>query len=134
MAKASKTATTKKPKPTDAEQVSEYMSQLEHPFKTEIEALRTIITNASSKLQERVKWNAPSYHYNGYDMAAFHPREQKFVHIVFVFHNGTMVESDGLLEGDYKDRRMAKFYSMEDIKAKKAALEKAVNEWVRLHE
>jgi hypothetical protein len=43
-------------------------------------------------------------------------------------------DSDGLLEGDYKDRRMAYFKDMADVKAKKKALEKVVNEWVKLHE
>jgi hypothetical protein len=36
------------------------------------------------------------------------------------------------LEGDWKDRREARFYDMEDVKSKRAALEKVVNDWIKL--
>lgn len=112
--------------------VDELMAALEHPLKVEIEAVRAIILNANHKITERVKWNSPSFHYNKYDLAAIHTRSQDCVHVIFVFHHGDMLVSEGLLEGDYKDRRMAKFYSMEDIINKKSALEKVVNDWVEL--
>jgi hypothetical protein len=68
-------------------------------------------------------------------MAAFHPRAKDCVHVVFVFPPGAMVkEGHGLLEGDYKDRRMAKFYDMADVKEKKKALAHIVNQWVELVE
>ena len=45
--------------------------------------------------------------------------------------NGIIINADtGLLEGDYIDRRMAHFYSMDDIQAKKVALEKVVRRWI----
>lgn len=40
--------------------------------------------------------------------------------------------SSGLLEGDYKDRRMAYFYDMNDINLKKKNLAALVNKWVEL--
>lgn len=114
------------------ETVDEYMTKLKHHLKAEVEALRSIILNANSKIAERVKWNSPSFYYKK-DLAAFNLRAVGFVHIVFVFYNGDMIhESGGLLEGDYKDRRMAKFYSMEDIISKKTLLEKVVNDWLAL--
>ena len=127
-----------KQKQTGTEQVNEYMQQLEHPLKAEVEALRSIILNATSKLAERVKWNSPSFYLASdpkKDLSAFNLREQKHVHMVLVFYNGAMIhESNGLLKGDYKDRRMAYFESMEDIDNKKETLEKVVREWVALHE
>lgn len=48
-------------------------------------------------------------------------------------HGGVQIDIDdgaGLLEGDYKDRRMAYFSDMKDAKAKEAALTKVVNDWV----
>ena len=117
----------------DTEKVNALLKDLEHPLKPEIEAVRAIIMKANKKIAERVKWNAPSFFYKK-DMAAFHTRATKHVHLVFVFHDGAMIhDSDGLLEGDYKDRRMAFFKDMADVKAKKKALEKVVNEWVKLH-
>jgi hypothetical protein len=38
----------------------------------------------------------------------------------------------GLLEGDYKDRRMAYFSGSNDVRAKKAELENVIKELVRL--
>lgn len=110
------------------------MQASEHPFKPEIEELRIIIKNASSKIAERIKWNAPSYFYIK-DMAAFNLHQEKFVQIIFIFYNGTMIHDSGdLLEGKWKDRREARFYSMEDIKNKKTKLEKVVREWIDLIE
>ncbi|MGH6624124.1 MAG: DUF1801 domain-containing protein [Burkholderiaceae bacterium] len=124
MAKASKL--------TGKEAVDAYMHALEHPLKAEIAAVRNIIVNANSKVQERVKWNAPSFYYKD-DIAAFNPRANGFVQLVFVFHRGKMIEDRlGLLEGDYKDRRLARFEDMRDIRAKKAALEQVVNRWIEL--
>ena len=110
------------------------MQASEHPFKPEIEELRIIIKNASSKIAERIKWNAPSYFYIK-DMAAFNLHQEKFIQIIFIFYNGTMINDSGdLLEGKWKDRREARFYSMEDIKNKKTKLEKVVREWIDLIE
>ena len=116
--------------PNNTDTVNAYMAQLEHPYKEEMEAIRSIILKADKKLAERIKWNAPSFYYKK-DMAVFHPRSQQHVHVVFVFYNGTMIDSP-ILEGDYKDRRMAYFKDMKDVKAKKAELTRVVKEWVRL--
>ena len=110
------------------------MQASEHPLKQEIEELRIIIKNASSKIAERIKWNAPSYFYIK-DMAAFNLHQEKFVQIIFIFYNGAMINDSGdLLEGKWKDRREARFYSMDDIKNKKTKLEKVVREWIDLIE
>lgn len=113
------------------EKVNELMDNLEHPLKAEIEGLRVIIKNANSKIAERVKWNAPSYFYIA-DMAAFNLHTTKFAQIIFIFPKGIVNDSTGLFEGEWKDRREARFYTMEDVKSKKAALEKMVNDWVNL--
>jgi hypothetical protein len=114
-----------------ADAVNAYMKQLEHPLKAEVEALRAIILGANRKVAERVKWNSPSFYYQQ-DIAAFHLRPRDYVHIVFVFPQGTMPDGRlGFLEGDYKDRRMAKFRDMAEVQAHKAGLVRLVNHWVR---
>lgn len=119
-----------KQKLTGKEAVDAYMEALEHPFKAEIEAVRQIILAANPKMEERIKWNAPSFYFDK-DFAAFNPRTRDFAQLVMVFHDGAMVQDRmGLLEGDYKDRRLASFHSMEDVLAKKEALEKVVNLWI----
>lgn len=120
------------PKPSGTEAVNDYMRRLEHPLKAEIEAVRSIIMNVNPKVAERVKWNAPSFYYRD-DIAAFHIRATEYVHLVFVFHRGKMIHDGlGLLEGEYKDRRMAKFHDMRDVEAKREALERIINLWVEM--
>jgi hypothetical protein len=56
-------------------------------------------------------------------------------HVHLVFHNGAILSNEhGLLEGNYPDRRMAYFASMEEVESKKAALEEAIREWVKLQD
>jgi hypothetical protein len=114
-------------------QVNDYMEKLTYPFKTEIERLRNIILNANPKLEERVKWNAPSFYYIK-DFAAFNLRAKGYVQIIFIFYDGNMIEDSSLLEGKWKDRREARFYSIDDIEAKKPALEQFINNWIKLIE
>ena len=113
---------------SDAEKVNAYMQKLEHPLKAEIEAIRAIIVSANNKIAERIKWNAPSYYYKE-DLVTFNHRAQKQVHLVF--HHPTIVNiKSDLLEGDYKDRRMAYFPDMNAIQANKKELEAIINKLV----
>ncbi len=114
----------------DTAYVDQYMTTFEHPFKAEIEVVRGIILKTDSRITEGIKWNAPNFYYKG-DMAVFTPHIKD--HVLMVFPNGIIINDDtGLLEGDYIDRRMAHFYSMEDILAKQGALEKVVRRWIEV--
>ena len=123
----------KKPKLTKdkAEQVQEFMDQLDHPFKAEVQILREIIKNTDSGITEQSKWNAPSFSYKGESLVTFNLWEKKRVHLVF--HNPMIsrVRSE-LLEGEYEDRRMAYFADKSDIELKSKALEKALKDLIRL--
>jgi uncharacterized protein YdhG (YjbR/CyaY superfamily) len=110
---------------SDAEKVTQYMDALDHPLKKEVEAVRTIIKKANSKLNERIKWNAPSYYYID-DIVTFGPLRDK---VLLVFHHPFVVKvRSELLEGDYKDRRLAYIADMKAVKATKKELERILNE------
>jgi hypothetical protein len=122
------------PLQNDASAVESYMSEIDHPFKAEMEAVRAIILGVSDKISERIKWNAPSFFYKE-DLGAFHPRATEYAHLILLFPDGEgMDDKSGLLEGNHKDRREAKFHSLDDVKAKKRALEKLVKNWVALRD
>lgn len=114
-----------------SEDVNAFMTKLDHPLKAEIETVRSIILEADPKVEERVKWNSPSFYYKK-DILAIHVREQKFVHLVFVYPVGLPANEHGMLQGDFKDRRMAYFHSMAEIGEKKEALRAVIREWVEL--
>ncbi len=115
----------------DTEKVNEFMARLNHPFKAEVQAVRDIIKSVNSNITEEIKWNAPSFSYNGEYLVTFNLRTKQHIHLVF--HNPQIanVKSE-LLEGDYKDRRMAYFTGMKDVKAGKADLEKALKDLIKL--
>lgn len=112
--------------------VAEYMQNLDHPLKTEVEALREIIKGVDARIQEEIKWNAPSYRYTDY-IATFNLRPHEHVHLIFHNPNIAQIKSE-ILEGDYPDRRMVYFLNMEDVQAKKAALEYVISELIKLME
>jgi uncharacterized protein YdhG (YjbR/CyaY superfamily) len=104
------------------------MHKLEHPLKAEIEAVRTIIKGANNKIEERIKWNAPSYYYKE-DIVTFNHRATNHVHLVF--HHPTIVNiKSGLLEGDYRDRRMMYLRNVQDVKANRKEVEYIMNELI----
>lgn len=110
------------------ETVDEFLLRLEHPLKAEIEAVRTIILNANAKLNERIKWNAPSFYYLE-DLVTFHLRPQD--QFILVFHHPAIVEIESdLLVGDYKDRRLMYFGSVAEVKTAKEELQHILNQLI----
>lgn len=110
------------------ETVDEYMDKLDHPLKAEVQAVRDIIKGVSPRITEQVKWNAPSFSYKDY-IATFNLRTNQHVHLIFHNPNIASIHSP-ILEGDYPDRRMTYFLNMEDVNAKREALEQVVHELV----
>lgn len=111
------------------EAVKKYMSELKHPFKKEIEAIRKLIKNCNNAITEEIKWNAPSYGYKGEYLVTFNLRETKRIHLVF--HNPQIAKiMNNILEGDYKDRRMTYFADMDDVKSKQKELERVIKELI----
>lgn len=114
----------------NTKKVDDFMSKLEHPLKAEMEAVRTILNKANSKMEEDVKWGGPSFFYKE-DLATFNPRIKNYV--ALIFHKGELlnIKSD-FLEEATKGKVYAKFYSMEDVTANKELIEKMVNTWIEL--
>jgi len=136
-------ASKKTTKPSESDKVDEYMKRLKHPLSEVVEALRQIIIKTDPKIGEEVKWNAPAFFYTG-EMEPFNPKEYRRHLVVFnlfkkdcirlVFWGGGKVnDTSGFLEGDYADgRRLAMFYGMEDVKSKRAKLQKIVKQQLKL--
>lgn len=127
-------------KPSGHQLVAEFMDNLVHPFKNEIEEVRQIILSADPQISEHIKWNAPSFRYNGDDRVTFHLRGKGYFQLIFHCGakvkehagNGRMIEDDsGLLEWAANDRAIAKFTGMDDVKAKKEKLAEVIGKWIR---
>ena len=130
-------------KPSQPEEVAAFMTKLKHPLKDVAEALRKIILSADKTVGEEIIWNAPFFFYTG-KMKPFKPKEYKRYIVGFnffkkdclrlIFLRGALVKNKpGLLQGDYADgRRLALFYTMEEVKAKKKELQDIVRKLVKL--
>ena len=121
----------KSPKPTEQEQVNEWMGKLGAEMKPAVDAVRKIIKTAGPELNERIKWNAPSYYYKE-DIVTFGPTKSKDK-IILVFHHPKIVKiKSDLLKGDYKDRRLTYFNSLNEIKDGKKELERIIKESIEM--
>ena len=110
--------------------VTTWLAQQEPGVKKAINAVRKIIHEAAPELHERIKWNAPSF-YSATDIVTFGPSKNGNTMLVFHHPAVTTIKS-GLLEGDYKDRRLAQFSGTADIKKKKPELIRILKEHMKL--
>ncbi len=110
----------------EAQQVIAYMARLKGKQFEEVDAVRKLIRKSSKKLQERIKWNAPSYYYKE-DVVTFGP--YKPGKLLLVFHHPAVVKvKSELLQGDYKDRRLVYFKDAKEAEKNKKELARIVNE------
>ena len=88
---------------------------------------RDIMLAADDRITECIKWQAPTFVYKG-NLATFNPRSKK--HISLVFHTGAEIPGQHPhLDGDGPQTRTMKFAEMEEIEARKSALEAVVKAW-----
>jgi uncharacterized protein YdhG (YjbR/CyaY superfamily) len=107
------------------------MDALDHPLKKGVEQIRKLIKSVHNDIEEQIKWNAPSYSYHGNYLVTFNLRAKHHIHLVF--HNPKIAQvKSKILEGDYNDRRMAYFTSLDEIKTNAPALTKAIIDLIRL--
>ncbi|MEJ0101328.1 MAG: DUF1801 domain-containing protein [Bacteroidota bacterium] len=143
MATQKKTTDNGSAKLSETAKVDEFMKKLKHPMKDVVEALRQIIVSADKQIGEEIFWNGPTFFYTG-EMKSFDPKEYKrfivginlfkkdCVRLVFLT-GAKLNDKSGLLEGDYADgRRLALFYSMDDVKLHKKNLQHIIKTWLKL--
>ena len=111
-------------------QVDEFMAKLDHPLKAELQRVRDIILAADDRMTEVIKWGGPTFMYKG-NLATLTPRTRRFVNLFF--QTGAVIPNGhGILEGDGKEVRVARFEDMKDIDKKEKGLKAVVREWIRL--
>lgn len=108
--------------------VNQFLVEKNHPLTKEIELVRTIILETDDRIEETIKWSSPTFMYKG-NIASFFMNAKKFVSLMF--HKGATIKDDfGLLSGDGKEARVARFQDIEDIEKKKEALQAVIKEWI----
>lgn len=121
------------------QQVEEYLQNLEHPLKREIEEVRSIVLGIDRDLSEHVKWNAPSFCFQNDDRITFNLHGNGFFRLVF--HRGAKAKETinlkpcfedvkGLMEWVTNDRAIIKFTDKKDVEVKREQLKEVARRWV----
>ncbi len=125
---------------SDKAAVEAHIKTLETPIAEVVNAIRQCILNCNNEIDERIKWNNPSFYYTG-EMQAFDPKEYKREIAVFnlfknrimlVFPSGARIKDEsGLLEGQFKDdRKTIVFTDLADFKKKEKQLISIIHKWM----
>lgn len=144
---ASKKSASSRPRPTAARSagktasadhdVANWLAACRHPLRPVLEALRTVVVAAEPRLVEGVKWNAPSYAFDGDDRITFNLSARDRVRLIC--HCGVKkratkgrvpVDDRGLLEWAADDRGIATFRSLAEVEAAETALGELVRAWL----
>ncbi len=111
-------------------EVDTFLKKKAHPLTAEIQRVREIVMEADDRVEETIKWSSPTFMYKG-NIASFFMNAKKNVSLLF--HKGaTINDKSGLLEGDGKEARTARFYGMDDIEKKKDDLQAVIREWIKM--
>lgn len=121
-----------------AQTVDDFIAALDHPYKAEIGALRQIILDATPRIAEGIKWNAPSFRTTEY-FATFHLRAKEGVQLIL--HLGAkvrdtattgieIVDPESMLRWLAKDRAAVTFRNLDEINAKQAAFADLIRAWI----
>ena len=119
--------------------VEQYLTDLEHPLKEGVLLLRTTILASDPAITEHIKWNAPSFRFDGEDRVTF--RLQPRGRLQLVFHRGAKVRSDtatfafedpsGLMTWLAADRAVIDFPDLATVTTHQAQVGALVARWVR---
>jgi len=130
-----------KAKLSGADEVAQFLKDLKHSHKTEVDTLRKIILKADKNLTEQIKWNAPSFCINGDDRITMNLAGKGMLRVIF--HRGAKVKENktkgriledktGLLEWASDDRAILTIKTMDDLKANEKNITWLVQQWVEV--
>ena len=108
-------------------EVDDWFAQLEHPQKATMLAVRAAILRADARIEECIKWSAPTFMFAG-NLVSFQPNAKKFASLMF--HRGAEIPGKHpQLEGSARLARIMRFENSTDVAAKGPALEAVVRAW-----
>ena len=107
--------------------VDAWFERYENPMKPVVERIRAIVLAADPRIDERIKWQAPTFTYRG-NLASFFPKSKQ--HASLMFHTGARIPADHpRLEGGGDTSRVMKIGSVAEANAAKADIARIVRAW-----
>ncbi|GAA0880667.1 hypothetical protein GCM10009119_36370 [Algoriphagus jejuensis] len=120
-------------------EVTHFLDALDHPLRTEIELLRSIILESDKGIRENIKWNGPNFIFAGTDRITMkiHPPKQ----IQLVFHRGAkkleqpkerlIQDRFGLMDWRENDRAIVGFRTQAEITSNRDNLSVLIRAWIK---
>ena len=121
-------------------EVTDFLNELNHPFRKEIELLRNVVLSADTNLTENIKWNGPNYCFDNEDRITMRIQPTTSKQIQLIFHRGAKKQeqpTDKMIASKSKmlvwkenDRAIASFKNRQDIDNAKAELTEIIKQWI----
>jgi uncharacterized protein YdhG (YjbR/CyaY superfamily) len=108
-------------------EVDAWFARYENPMKDVVLRIREIILEADPRIDECIKWQAPTFTFEG-NLASFFPKSKQ--HASLMFHQGAKIPGDHpRLEGTGDTSRVLKLGSVAEANAARKDLERIVRAW-----
>ncbi|HEY3337581.1 MAG TPA: DUF1801 domain-containing protein [Propionicimonas sp.] len=118
--------------------VDAFLAAFDHPHREGVLRLRAALLAAVPGLSEHIKWNAPSFVFDGMDRITFRLRPGDILQLVF--HRGASVRGDvgtftfddtaGLLTWQTPDRGVITFAGLAEVEARLDDVADLARRWV----
>ncbi len=115
-----------------SDEVDAWFNSYDNPHKQTLLEVRRIILSADDRMQECVKWQAPTFTFRG-NLASFNPRAKQYASLLF--HTGAQLEGNfPSLEGGQGTARYLRIQSVEHAQQLSQELAAIVAAWCALKE
>jgi uncharacterized protein YdhG (YjbR/CyaY superfamily) len=107
--------------------VDAWFARYQNPMKEVVLRMREIILAADERIEECIKWQAPTFTFEG-NLASFFPKSKQ--HASLMFHQGARIPGEHpRLEGSGDTSRVMKIGSVTEASAARRDLERIVRAW-----
>jgi uncharacterized protein YdhG (YjbR/CyaY superfamily) len=107
--------------------VDAWFARYENPMKEVVLRVREIVLGADSRIEECIKWQAPTFTFEG-NLASFFPKSKQ--HASLMFHLGARIPgSHPRLEGSGDTGRVLKIGSITEADRARPDIERIVRAW-----
>ena len=108
-------------------EVDAWFERYDNPMKDVVQRVREIVLDADPRVDECIKWQAPTFTYKG-NLASFYPKSRQ--HASLMFHLGAKIPGTfPRLEGTGDTSRVMKVVDLQDAEAARPELESIVRGW-----
>jgi hypothetical protein len=110
-----------------SKEVDAWFAKYDNPMKDVVQRVRALVLGADARIEECIKWQAPTFTYRG-NLASFFPKSKQ--HASLMFHLGAKIPGKHpRLEGGGGTGRVMKIGSVAEANAAKKEIEAIVRAW-----